>query len=279
MPHQFGRATQIAGHHGNAAPERLEYHHGLVLVPTRRQGDSDRVLDDRGERVGIEAPEEPHAAVGVARRQGLEALEVGTVAGHVQAHGLVETPDGVDQRVDALLGRQAPGIHHRTRILSRPLGRSGDEVRDPPQALREHARSGHAPGHEPARAHEHLHMPVGAQRRVDRQLGGHRRARAQRAVLAPPAHGLGEVPAQARLAELALVEEAVGRTGQLVVVQGHHGRDAAAGQRPEDRRRQVVIDVVEVNDVGSEVSDDGVHAVAGVRRPDHARKALRLGEH
>ncbi len=94
---------------------------------------------------------------------------------------------------------------------------------------------------------------------MDAGLDREQRAPGQRAVLAALLHRMAETPVEAGLADRALGDEVVRGTSELVVVQGHDGRDARGLQRLQDAGGQLVVDVVQVHDVGLEALD---------RRPD-----------
>ena len=57
------------------------------------------------------------------------------------------------------------------------------------------------------------------------------------------------VPAYTLLADLAVPVEPVHRANELVIVHGHHRRQPPIVKLVEDRRTELVIDVVQVDDV------------------------------
>lgn len=98
--------------------------------------------------------------------------------------------------------------------------------------------------------------------------GGHR-ARGEAAVAAAAADGLAQAAVDARGADPVVVEEAIRRAGEFVVVDGHHHGDARPAARGDHRRRELVIDVVEVDDIGPEPREYRSHPPGRGRRPHH----------
>ena len=95
-----------------------------------------------------------------------------------------------------------------------------------PHPLRVHPGGRHLPEEETAGAGERVDGAVCAQAGVQRRLESADRALGERTVVAAPQDGLVKVAAETGLAEPPVVEEEIRRTGQLVVVKGHHRRDA-----------------------------------------------------
>ena len=61
------------------------------------------------------------------------------------------------------------------------------------------------------------------------------------------------------LADLAMREQTVDRTHELEVVHRHDDRDLAAMKRGQQRRRQLVVDVVDVREVDPAVIEQLCH--------------------
>ncbi len=191
-----------------------------------------------------------------------ERCFIGPGAGDVE-HAVLDLADRADGDVDALLRREPPGDEHAGpgRRLDRDVVRL-DEVRDVHHAPWEHACGTHPAFEEPARTDEDAHRRVGAGDGMNEELARHHRARGQGVVLASAQDRVLEMPAQARLAEVAVIEELIRGARELVVVQRHHRGDPPPRNRPQHGRRQLVIDVVHVYDVRAEVLEHRIHPTA-----------------
>jgi hypothetical protein len=139
--------------------------------------------------------------------------------------------------------RVAPAAEGR-RVL-----RGVDEVRQEREPLARHAELEHLRHDEEARAVEELHLRVGALPRVDVGLDRARERQRKRAGVAAAERGVDEHAAAAALAHLALRAERVHRAQELVVVHRVHHRHAPRVQLVDDRRRELMRDVVQVRDV------------------------------
>ena len=222
---------------------------------------------------------EPHPARRHLLRKLLEACSLGSVTEHVDS-GFRYQGRRPDEDVDALLMRQAAGIQKAATWKLARADRGGvDEVVGLPHAAREDTRLSHLPGQEPARRDEQPHRRVGPGEAVRVGLHRHQHARGQGSFFAAPRGGVIEPAAQARLAEPAVVEELVAWARELVVVQRHDARHVQAREGPQDRGRELVIDVVQVDDVGPEVLHHLLHACRAARRVEHPRRRLDLRPH
>ena len=161
----------------------------------------------------------------------------------------------------------------RVRLSRRRAGRRGRRRRvthDPDPAAGDAGLDG-AGGHEFARGDEQADgAPIAAvgqglqpadERRERRALDATEADRVEGAVRQAGAAGPFAVPAGP--------EHAVGRTEEFVVVERHHDGNAAARQGRNDARREVVVDVVQVDDCllyTSDAADDLLCVDLGGRR-------------
>ena len=83
----------------------------------------------------------------------------------------------------------------------------------------------------------------------------------------------------AAFADTGRIEHAVGWTGDLEVVQRHHHRHATRPQQPQDRGRDVVIDVMSVADIRGNPLQQPVQLAARLHRVNHLRHSRELLQH
>ncbi len=209
-------------------------------------------------------------------RQLLELRAQGPLAGDRQAGSRPAEPDGPHEGVDALLVAEPPPEHEVTTHLRELAVVGVDEVPDDLEPVGVDPRVPHDPGEELAGADEGRDGAVGPGRAVDRGLERQQCAGPERAVLAPATHGLQRPAGHAGGARGAVVEQLVARAGELVVVQGHDAGDARVGGGAQDRRRELVVDVVAVDDVGPEATDRLLEPGAARPRPQHAARGRHL---
>ena len=107
------------------------------------------------------------------------------------------------------------------------------------------------PDGETARCDEPLDLLVGAAPLGDGRLGGGDRAGGDRRLHAAVTHGGGNVAAWAPPADVALREQRVRGARDLPVVHRQHDRNPPAGELVDDGQGELVIDVVQMRDVGA----------------------------
>ena len=252
---QLGDAAQRRADDREPGRERLQHRERHVLVPARR--------DRRDARRTGAAPAARRSAGGRGSgcgppRRGRSASASSDArdgpSPATSSRRSARAATASTKHVDALLLGEPSREHHvAAGCLLRRERVQVDEVGDPAEPVGEHLALAHLAQQELARAREDADRRVRASERVQRHLHRVQRARRRRAAVAAADDRLPEPMGEAALADLAVVHEPVRRARELVVVQRHHRRDAAAAHRLQDRRRELVVDVVEVHDVGPEV--------------------------
>ena len=131
-----------------------------------------------------------------------------------------------------------------------------DEVRDMDKLLRRPAPLDQLLAVEAARRDHAVYLvPVEPERPMRQRLDQHEPAQRDRILHAAVQQHVIDPAVLAFLADPVVRQHLVGWAGELQVMRRHHRRHAGALQGVEDRRRNVMVDVVSVGDVGRR----GVH--------------------
>ncbi len=174
------------------------------------------------------------------------------------------------QHVDTLFFRKAPNTNDaRFRFKTRCAAFEVDKMRDDFDLAARNAIGGKLFLNEQARRDEGRDVPVGVKRMVQPALEGAERAFDRRAANQAASERIPIRTANGRLDDLASVVHPVVRRDEMIVVDGHHGGNLARFGDGEDRRRDLMINVMNMQDVGREGGSERGEFLGGLERPEH----------